>query len=367
MCLLLNTCLFSCISYRRINIKFSAFDISQAITFTDIVYAVFFFIEIFQFISLEPNNGIFRGSIGKIEFFLGFEFLQYFQFKYDNYWRFYLIIIFYSSFCSILSLFIYINSGKFIKNIFKSEDILDICKLLIIISTNFCYLPLQGQLLSIIDCSQSIDSTLTSSYLSSDCSQFCFQGNHILYSVLGLSSLFLYSSISTYTRPLAQSLFCDFNLVTKPSYLYILSMSQVSILITKKIISIYSDIYSGFAASGILLCLAVYTLYDKPFNFEKIWIFQMFVLSSCSWALLFSSLFVLFDENFIFFVVGYFGVFAFGIIAIKVSNLYQIGFKIVKIPSVNSLMKFQFFKRVSFFEREKNVFQIEVRRAFESV
>ena len=210
--LLLNTCIFSCFSYHRINIRFSAFDISQTITFTDIVYVMFFFIETFQFISLEPNNGVFRKSIGKIEFFIGFEFLQYFQFRHNNYWRFYLFIILYSLFCSLLSLFIYLNSGKLLKKLFKSEDILDICKLFIIISTNFCYFPLQNQLLSIIDCSQSINSTLTSSFLSSDCSQFCFQDNHVLYSVLGLSSLFLYSSVSTYTRPLAQLLFCDYNL-----------------------------------------------------------------------------------------------------------------------------------------------------------
>jgi hypothetical protein len=310
------------------------------ISISDMLFIVCYVFEFFQYISLEPKGGLFGITLKKVNSFLAFSFPYYFDLKFDNFWRFYSLLIGVAASFGILATISIIDTRRS-RRIFNSNDqIVDIIRLFMEFMMHTCYLPVISLLLEITRCTNSTGEALSSTYFKYDCLESCYSGRHKIYLIFGISSLFLYSATSSYSKIFLESINPEINLRTSPNYLTILSIFQVLILTVKIVSREYSETISGFLISGLFLLFTIYTYFSKCFNLERVRIMQVSLIFMSFWGLLFSTLFSTQNFQKAFGILCYVAVVA--ILGLSIARKYPKGFLDQRGISIKTLVKFQF-------------------------
>ena len=91
-------------------------------------------------------------------------------------------------------------------------------------------------------------------------------------------------------------------------------------------------------------CIFDNNIFSKPYNLERIKIFQMIGLFINTWGISFSVLYVQSGENRLFIILGYSGIATIFILGLPIIRRLPKGFKDQQGISIKSLVKFQFSK-----------------------
>ena len=124
---------------------------------------------------------------------------------------------------------------------------------------------------------------------SKDCTKSCYKGKHLLYSISGGLLIIIYLFLSTLLRPYWELQQSHLNIKTKPSFFSYLSIFQYISILCKVTIDKSYNALQGYIVSCFILCLIILTLKLKPFNYERLNIFQIMILSIDFWIMIVSS------------------------------------------------------------------------------
>ena len=218
-----NTLLFSFFSWKKFKSVERDFIFDKHVDIPDMIIFAFLILEFFQIICLEPEKGIFTLTLNKMNLMIGFRIQDYFNIEYQNFWRFYSLLISMTLLYAILNIAIFFQSVKPFKFLFKQEKFVVLVEVFGIIYGNLFLFPIIYLLLEIINCPNSIEDSIDSSYFERDCTQLCYQGKHKTYLILGIICIFFYSAASPFLRPYWEITLTQSNLRTKTAYSSILS------------------------------------------------------------------------------------------------------------------------------------------------
>ena len=340
------TCIAAIISYRTFDTKVELMSKRVQASFSDNAFLLYFFIEFFQIITLEPKNGILAKNLNKIQFLIGLNLISFFGLEFEDFWRFYLVLL---SFCTgfvVICAIIFVIRKQFFKEIWVFVVFQNMAENLLPIIGHIGFFPIVSQLLMIFDCWEGTGSSLLESFLQEDCSEYCYKGKHKEYVIpASILILFLLFTI-TYFRPFWELSQLNLNLKTRPVYLCLLSIFQVLIIVIYKNIRSFSEAAAGFSISAVLLAFIVVTAKLKPYNYERAAVYQIVSLTIGLWVVMVSSFSLVFDLEPIFVACMYGGVGVLSAFGFFISFKYPKRFSSDEVGLIPILIKFQFAKRV---------------------
>ena len=304
---------------------------------------VFLILEFFQIISLEPDNGIFTLTLNKINLIIGFRIQEYFNIKYENFWRLYTLLISLTFIYALLSITVFLQETMPFKFLFQQEKFLLLIQVFGIFYGNLLLLPINYLLLDIINCPNSIGDSIYSSFIERDCTQLCYQGKHKTYFILGIICIFVYSAASIFLRPHWENTLSDSNLRTNTAYCSILTCVQVLLVVIKKSVKYILPGFEGFLIFGVLFIFYLLSIFMQSHNLKRVSVYQKTVIAMGSWSILLSNLYVAMGV-FGFVVLCYVGLLVILLVGGFYSLRYESGFKVNRGVSVSNLIRFQFSK-----------------------
>jgi hypothetical protein len=83
-------------------------------------------------------------------------------------------------------------------------------------------------------CTESVGNDFTDSFLDSDCEQFCWKGDHLIYAIFAFVSFVLYVPLVVFTRPVWQYFLHDLHIFTVPRWFLFKSALQVFLISMSK-------------------------------------------------------------------------------------------------------------------------------------
>ena len=349
------TLTFSLISYKLFKNEIPEFEYGELIKFEDMIVFLFFLIEFFQLIILEPKDGILSSTLTEVNYLVGLDLIRYFKIERYRYWIFYLMILCVALFCVIFSILNYLKIINILQRFFIFEKILEILKFFVIFVSHFGFFSIIYLLLSIFDCEEAIGNSLSSSYLVKDCREFCYKGKHYSYLIAGSVALYLFAAVLSFLRPCWEMNNCS-NIKTSTKYILMINCFQVLVIIIHKIVSMHNSAASGFIVSGIILCFSVYTWVTQPYNYKRATVVQVFVLILSFWCIFISSFYVSFGAKWYFYLILIAGIFIALIAGTLFINKYPKGFKDEIGLPINNYIKFQFYSSYDIFRRDSLYF-----------
>ena len=335
------TVFFSFLSWKYFKGCEQEFKLNQIISLSDIFVIVFIFLQFFQIISLEPENGIFTISLAKSNFLIGFNLPEYFDYQFENFWKF-LHILIGTIFAFIFFTSIYlINTLRRIYDWKTFEKIKAFCKIIGVSLGNILFMPIIDMLLEVFDC-PNFDNGLF--FMKRVCTEKCYESTHKTYAILSSILLFVYISISTFSRPLWFYTSSESNLSPSIAFISCLSIFQVSLLTIRR------TLYPLFPLACILvICIIIFfftviTWFKTSYNMKKVKIYQIIILIASLWGLIMSVIYTSAVNNYVSFVVCYFGILVILGFGILKSLKYPEGFKAERGIAISNLIRFEFSK-----------------------
>ena len=211
-------------SMKKFENEVTAISNNVHLSYSEIFHYFFIVCHFFQILALEPSGGLLNKTTNKLNLKLGLDFLEAFDWKLEDYWKFYLILIAIMAAYIIETVTIVIidkfcvrimNSWSFFK--FSIEYILPL-------AGHLGFMPLILMMISIFKCESQDDSY--DLVFSKDCTKFCYKGKHLLYLISGSILIMIYLSISTLLRPYWELQQSHINIKTKVYFFSYLSIFQ---------------------------------------------------------------------------------------------------------------------------------------------
>ena len=109
--------------------------------------------------------------------------------------------------------------------------------------SNLLFLPTFSILLSNFFCSRSTGDNFTDSFFDLDCSEKCWTGNHLKYTIIAAILLLIYTPASLVTRPIWQELLSDLHVKIMPLSLIVKSAYQVFLVAIAKSLRANFQVY----------------------------------------------------------------------------------------------------------------------------
>ncbi|CAG9309825.1 unnamed protein product [Blepharisma stoltei] len=156
---------------------------------------------------------------------------------------------------------------------------------------NALFLPLVSVFLNAIQCDQQIGSKLTDTFVRKDCNTFCWKDEHILWASLSMACLILYLPLAIYFRPFWDYYESFINIKTRPLFLMVKSVFQVSIIVLNKTVKPQSQALHGLSYSALLCVLIFICIKKKPYNESRMNLWQIISYLAILWSVVLSSLY----------------------------------------------------------------------------
>jgi Receptor family ligand binding region len=278
-------------SYRLFKNEIEELMDKKMISFSDMVFLSYFFLEFFQFISMGPDQDPFKYTLSNIQYLSSMEFVLYFNFTFDQYWILVYAILGYASFWLIMLVIIAFRSKVSFQNIFIFHWMQVFLDLILPALGNIGLLPVFSMLMDIYLCDQAIGDDLQDSFLNQDCTTFCYQGEHKKYVIVSSLLTTFYLLATIYCRPLWEKTQYCLNIKTKTAYLSILSIFQVTFVILNKTLKPYDQSIHGYVLSSLVLMLLGITIYTQPYSYKKVNAIQCTTLVLSFWGILTAAIF----------------------------------------------------------------------------
>ncbi|CAG9323415.1 unnamed protein product [Blepharisma stoltei] len=147
------------------------------------------------------------------------------------------------------------------------------------------FLPIFYFLFLTFQCTESIEDSFKKSFLNQDCSIFCWQGKHLKYAVASLVALLFYLPTSLHFRPSWKENTGDliFHFKEQPAHSAIKSFLQIILAILNAVLLPYSEIAYDTCYTIILIIFGIFTLFRKPYNYERASLWYTTFIFGCVW------------------------------------------------------------------------------------
>ena len=278
------------LSYRKFKAPIEFITQKINANYSDRLFMVFFILEFFQILSLSLDKDLlFTGSNKSIKFF-GLNFIEAFNFKNENFWKYLNIHL---SLCGLY--FILVLNFIVLKEITSSKDYLtemieSVLRTILPIIGHFCFLSICASSMQVFRCEEEMGDYLKDSFFFRDCSQYCYTGKHLKYII---ASVFVFSSFlisSIYLRPYWEVCQTSLSIRSNTSYLSILSVFQVVLALVKTNSEVYNQKASDLLICILLILQTSLTAKFQPYNYKRLKILQILILSLCSWIYFISAI-----------------------------------------------------------------------------
>ncbi|OMJ92512.1 hypothetical protein SteCoe_4754 [Stentor coeruleus] len=261
---------------------------SSEIKFGDYVVMIVIVVDLFQIMGMGPDLTPFLFGASKIPDYISVNMSNIINFTKDVYWMgVYVTLItclvwFYLSIVVIFRL-----DEKFKYSVFKFSNTLAISLMPII--GDLLFLPIVSILLFIFDCHEGTGESLTESFLTKDCSTYCWKDHHLTYSILSIFTLLIFLPLSIFLRPVWQELVAEMNIKTNSIFHITKGILQVLLVILNRTVK---KVHQSAHGVIIVLLLIVYSLFlnrYKPFNYPRLNMWKQLSIAAACWSLLIAS------------------------------------------------------------------------------
>lgn len=329
--------------------RFELLEGQRIMSFADMTYITYFVFQYFQILAVGPDQATYKYLVNNIQKIFSLEVDLYFELKFQNFW-----VLFYVVFgiCGawVLMCFAVIRKWQdtYSENLFCGT-INCLANLALPLIGHIGFLPIFSMLINIFECSEGVGANLEESFLGRDCRMFCYQDDHILFAVSTCFLLLIYLPTAIYCRKLWEITQDSLSLHTNPSYLSILSIFQVLIVISNKVLKPENQIYHGYLVSSLILLLIFTTIKTKPYNYTRVTVFQVTSLSMSLCGILTSTIFRHLGNFFQWILSEFVGFGLILIIGLSISKKFPEKFYTPEGKSVSDLFRFQCCKRYSIY------------------
>lgn len=256
------------------------------ITINDKFFLAFFVCEFFQ-ISLNGNRkGLIYEIALKLFLAFGLDLVNFFQYQGESFWDLIIVLVCIELFFCILCAVEVFFSKRILEKLYLLGKIQDLSEILLPVLGHIGFLPLISMTLNVFVCKEAISDALEDSFAEFDCKMFCYKGKHKKIAIVSLISIASYLIPAIILRPYWEMKNLNLNIRTKPLYLAVLSVTQVTLTLVHNIFKFENTYLLGYINSAIVGFLLVFTLLYKPFNYERAGIFQLTALLLCFWDIL---------------------------------------------------------------------------------
>ena len=263
----------------------------QIITFADMVFLAYFAFQFFQIIAEGPDQDAYKYVVQNFQLLVSLDFTLYFKLQFTIFWNFFYGVMLFAVVWIILCAVVILKCQVIFENNFFCGKIRFLTELILPILGHIGFLPVFSMMMNIFSCNDAIGSSLTDTFLDSDCTVFCYTGMHRLYAILTAICIVLYISLAIYCRHIWESTQFSLNLGTRPLYLSFLSIFQVVIVILNKSLKIFDQSVHGYTVSAIIIGFIAVTVVMKPYNYMRCNVLQVSSLVLALWGVLASSIF----------------------------------------------------------------------------
>jgi hypothetical protein len=135
--------------------------------------------------------------------------------------------------------------------------------------SNLLFLPIISILFSNFACSRSTGDNFTDSFLDRDCSERCWTGRHLSYTIIAVILLVIYIPVAIVMRPVWQELHPNLHVKAMPLNLIVKSVFQVFLVGIAVSLKQY---HQKMHAICYLVTTSVYLVFIfrvKPYNYER--------------------------------------------------------------------------------------------------
>ena len=266
------------------------------ITINDKYFLTFFVCEFFQICSNGNRKGLIYEYGLKAFLALGLNFFTFFQYDRESSWNF---LIFLASieicFCILCVLEVCLPQRVF-ENLYFFSKVHDVNIIMLPVLGHIGFQPLISMSLNIFLCREGISDALEDSYAEFDCKTFCYKDKHKDFAIISFVSIIWYLITAIILRPYWENKSLDLNIRTKPLYLGVLSVFQVIIALFHTFFKFSNNNLLGYVNSIFIGLFIVFTVFFKPFNYERARVFQLIVLSMCFCDTLLGCIIYNYDE-----------------------------------------------------------------------
>ncbi|CAG9331441.1 unnamed protein product [Blepharisma stoltei] len=162
---------------------------------------------------------------------------------------------------------------------------------------NLCFIPFMSILLDVFVCDESIGDSFSDSFLNKDCYQFCWTGDHIIYSVLSFLAILSYEPLAVYCRPLWQELQNNLHVISIPLFLMVKTVVQILLIVLNKTLKRADEVVHGFLFVGLLILSIAFILKFKAYNYPRFTFWQILSLAGVAWIALLGTIFFISRDN----------------------------------------------------------------------
>ncbi|OMJ68141.1 hypothetical protein SteCoe_34492 [Stentor coeruleus] len=286
------SCASAYLSYYSNKFQFSYLVERRVITLSDMIFTSYFLFQIFQLISMGPDQISLRVALKNIQILCAFDFNEFFQVKFDQFWGLYYCVLIFSIFWIFCCIFVLFKCQIRYSRLVLFQQIKFLSTFIFPVLGHIGFLPIISMLMNIFMCHKAIANDITSSYLDQDCRAFCYIGKHKFYVVLSSFCIIFYLFTAISCRPLWEKTQESLNIRTKSVYLSFLSIFQVIAVILNKNLKPYSQVAHGYILSGLIIAMMILTFYLDPYNYKKSKVLQMTSLGISFWGIFTASIFM---------------------------------------------------------------------------
>ncbi|CAG9331875.1 unnamed protein product [Blepharisma stoltei] len=154
---------------------------------------------------------------------------------------------------------------------------------------NLCFIPFVSICLDIFVCDQSIGDSFTDSFLSKDCTYFCWKDEHLVYAILSFFALLAYEPFAVFCRPLWQELQLFLHVKTVPLYLMVKSIFQIALIVLNKTVKRATGLGHGVIFIVLMVIYVVFIFRFKPYNYPRFSWWQALSLIGVIWIAFLST------------------------------------------------------------------------------
>ncbi|CAG9331435.1 unnamed protein product [Blepharisma stoltei] len=281
--------------------------IKEEISISDTIVGLTILIEFFQLISQGPDIRPLNSLLADAGDAVSLDLQTFVKLENGTFWWFATAIIILCWLWALFCIEIFFQLDEKFNHIWFFRNLGNLADFSMPILGNLCFIPFIFILLEIFICDNSIGNDWLDSYLTIDCYQFCWQGDHIIYATLSALSLICYEPFAVFCRPLWQEFQHELHVKSFPLYLMIKAVVQVVIIVLNKTLKRSSNIAHGFLFT-FLMMLYIGCFYKfKAYKYGRFNLWHQLSLVGVAWVSLLSTInFLILGSSFpwISFIIG---------------------------------------------------------------
>ncbi|CAG9331452.1 unnamed protein product [Blepharisma stoltei] len=257
---------------------------SEEISVADLIVGITIAVEFFQLLSMGPDIRPLNSFIADIGDALSLDLESFVKLENGVFWWIAIVVIVLCALWVVFCLEIFFQLDEKFYDMWAFRALGFLADNSMPVLGNLCFIPFISILLEVFVCDHSIGNNFTDSYLTKDCYQFCWQGDHIIYVIFSSFALACYEPFAVFCRPLWQEFQNNLHVKAVPMYLMVKTVIQVILIVLNKTLKRASDVAHGFAFTFAILIYIGIIWKFKAYNYGRFNWWQQLSLIGVAWV-----------------------------------------------------------------------------------